>query len=128
MAYQEGWQEGMEEGYKIWKDKGYKEYKLVQEEEEAKKAKNQANQATTSYQDTCSTRRIVPRINATTQTDPAVPETCENIKTTHITPNSSISRNTAAWNSELLSTASGSTTSTIAPTYSLRKAQIVEIR
>jgi hypothetical protein len=39
----------MEEGYRLGKDKGYKEYKVQVEEEEAKKAKNQARKDITGY-------------------------------------------------------------------------------
>ena len=93
-TYQEGWQQEMEEGYKLGKDKGYKEYKeykVQEEEEETKKAGNQENEATDAHQDTRNTPRIILRVNATTQTESAAPKACTSAKMTHTTttpPNS----------------------------------------
>ena len=76
-AYQEGWQQGVEEGFKLRKDKGvgYKEHKesskAQEEEERPRKAKKQANEAPDTSQDTRSTStsmKTTPSIDFNTHT------------------------------------------------------------
>jgi hypothetical protein len=122
-AYQDGWQQGMEEGYKLGKDKVYK---VQEEEEEARKAKNKTNEAAATYQDTQTTSCFDSRVNATPQTNAAVPKACTSTKTTLTTTTLPNFITTVTEHPESFSAASRSTTSSISPTSSLLNAQIVE--
>ena len=127
-AYQEGWQEGVEEGYKLGKDKAHKEYKDSENKiEEAKNSKKKANDDTTAYQDTWNTPSIVPRVNATTQTNPATPTACACAKTTHTSKIPPISVITASNDSQSLPSVHRDPTSSISPTANTLGGQIVEI-
>ena len=126
MAFQEGWQQGMEDGYKLGKDKGHKELKL-QEEEEEKKPKTRASEATRVPQNTQNTHSNVTRSNANPETDPAAPKTCTSTKTMHTTEIPPISVTTASNDSKPLSAISSDPTSSISPTASTPSAQNVEI-
>src|ERR1700678_4454873 len=75
----------MEEGYKLGKDKGYKECSKEYKEKEAKKSKNKVNELTTTPQDIQNTHSNITRVNATPKTDPAAPKACASGNTTHIT-------------------------------------------
>ena len=84
MAFQEEWQQGIEEGYKLGKGKGYKECSKEYKEEETKKSKNKANKLTTTFQDTQVTPSIIPRVDATPETDLTTLKACTSINMMHI--------------------------------------------
>jgi hypothetical protein len=117
----------MEEGYRLGKDKGYKEYKVQVEEEEAE---NQARKDIAGYQNTLGTPGNVTSADVTSQTDSAAPEACASTKTsqtTHTTTTSSNSITTATKRSDSYSAASRNSKSSIPPFNSSSNAQIIEI-
>src|ERR1700678_3132582 len=129
-AYQDGWQQGMEEGYKLGKDKGYKECSKEYKEEEAKKSKNEEYELTTTPQDTQNTPSIIPRVDATPETDSTTLKACASSNTTHITQIPPIFVATTPNNPQPFTgvrRTSRDITSSIAPTTSSPNGQIVEI-